>query len=114
MKILNFYPFYEEYLKSYVKTTTLRLTNAANYKQDEEVIISIGWDEEDAIHLHTARIKKIYRRRICELKKIDFRGESPDCKSQETARLVLSCIYRTLLKNDDRIWVIKFEHIKKH
>jgi len=113
MKLLNFYPFYEDYLRSYEKTTTMRLSNSASFKEGDEIMISIGWTEDKAINLHLAIIKQVYRRRICDLEKRDFEGESPDCKSQEAARLVLSCVYKTVLNKDDEIWVVKFEHTPK-
>ncbi len=113
MKRLNFYPFYEEYLRSQKKTTTFRLSSFIPFEVGEEVMISIGWTEEEAIDLHPARIRMSYRRRICDLEKKDFEGESPDCKSPEPTRLVLSCIYRTVLKENDEIWVIKFDYMLK-
>ncbi len=39
MKRLNFFPFYESYLRSREKTTTLRLNNRASLKGGEEVMI---------------------------------------------------------------------------
>ena len=110
MKHLNFFPFYEDYLRSREKTTTVRLNTRASFKEGEEVIISVGWEEDKAIDLHAGTIRKVYPRRIRDLNKTDFEGESPDCKSPETARLVLSCIYRTVLSDNDEVWVVKFDH----
>jgi hypothetical protein len=110
MKQLNFYPFYEEYLRSRKKTTTFRLTSHAHFKGGEDVMLSIGWAEDKAIDLHPGRIREVYRRRIKDLNELDFEGESPDCKSPEAAKLVLSCIYKTVVRDDDEVWIVKFEH----
>ena len=104
MKRVNFYPFYEDYLRSREKTTTFRLNNRASFKECEEVVISAGWEEDKAIDLHAGIISKVYRRRIKDLNETDFEGESPDCRSVEAAKLVLSCIYRTVLSDSDEVW----------
>jgi hypothetical protein len=110
MKQLNFYPFYEEYLRSRKKTTTFRLTSIPSFKEGDDVMISVGWEENKAINLHPGRIKKVYRRLIRDLNELDFEGESPDCKSREATKLVLSCIYKSVVRDDDEVWVVKFEH----
>lgn len=110
MKRLNFYPFYEKYLRSRKKTTTFRLTDHASFKEGDDVMLSIGWEENSAIDLHPGQIRKVYCRRIRDLNELDFEGESPDCKSPEAAKLVLSCIYRTVVSDDDEVWVVKFDH----
>jgi hypothetical protein len=76
-----------------------------------EVMLSVGWNEDEARDIHLARITHIYRKRISDLVETDFDGESPDCKSPEASMLVLSCIYKTVLTQDDFIWVVKFIHI---
>jgi hypothetical protein len=111
MKQLNFFPYYEEYLDSHIKTTTFRLDNSKSFKEGDEAMITIGWNEDGAMKLHPAKITKVYRKHISELNEFDFEGESPDCKSPEATKLVLSCIYKTVLKNDDEIFVIKFDHL---
>jgi hypothetical protein len=73
-------------------------------------MLSIGWEENNAIELHTALVRKVYPRLIGELNDLDFDGESPDCKSVEATKLVLGCIYKTKLSLKDRIWVVKFDH----
>lgn len=110
MKQLSFYPFYEELLRSRTKTTTFRVGNHASLKRGDEVMLTVGWGDKERTDLHSAIIKNIYRRRICDLNEFDFQGESPDCKSPEATRLVLSCIYRRVLGPDDEVWVIKLEH----
>lgn len=110
MKRLNFYPFYEELLRSRKKTTTFRLGNPTLLKEGDDVILSIGWDETKVEDLHPAVVRAVYRRRICDLNELDFEGESPDCKSPRATRLALSCIYKTVLSENDEVWVVKFEH----
>ena len=109
VKRLNFFPYYEELLLKRVKTTTFRLIRPS-LDEGERVMLSIGWEENSAIELHTALIRKIYPRLIGELNELDFDGESPDCKSVEATRLVLGCIYKTKLTLEDQIWVVKFDH----
>ncbi len=110
MNRLNFYPYYKEYLKSFRKTTTFRLSEKQPFEQGDKVMISVGWREDSAMDIHPATITEVYRKRICDLINIDFDGESPDCKSYEATQLVLSCIYRTVLKESDEIWIVKFSH----
>jgi len=111
MKRLNFYPVYEEYLRSKKKTTTFRLGNYGSFKRGDEMMVSIGWDESNTVELHPGRIREVYRRRVGDLNEIDFQGESPDCRTPETAKLVLGCIYRTIVRDEDELWVVKFDHV---
>lgn len=92
------------------KTTTFRLGNSNQYKEGDEVMLSIGWKVDEAIDLHPAKINKSYGRRINQLNESDLEGESPDCQTPEATKLVLSSIYRTVLRNEDEIWVLKYEH----
>jgi hypothetical protein len=112
MKRLNFFPFYESLLRSCEKTTTFRLTRPP-FEKGDDVIITVGWEEATATELHLGLIRDVYARRICDLNEHDFEGESPDCKSVEATQLVLACIYRTVLRLDHEIWVVKFEHNKR-
>lgn len=109
MKNLNFYPYYEHFLRSRQKTTTFRLA-FPDLKEGEWVMLTLGWDENQVVELHPVRIKQVYSKPISELNSYDFEGESPDCKSSEATRLVLCSIYRTLIKEQDEIWVVKFDH----
>ena len=110
MKRLNFYPYYEDYLRSKSKTTTLRLDNHLGFVPGEEIIITVGWDENSYLDLHKGIIKEVYGRLICNISERDLEGESPDCRSKETAKLVLGCIYRKKISDDDSVWIVKFEH----
>lgn len=112
MKRLNFYPYYGEYLRSRTKTTTIRLTNSAVYRKGDEVMLSLGWTEDNTVDLHIVKIREIYRRYIKDLTEIDLEGESPDCKSSEAAKLVLSCIYKAVLSDEDEVWVVKFDYME--
>jgi hypothetical protein len=110
VKRLNFYPYYEPYLRARQKTTTLRLHKPMDLQEGEQVILSVGWDEKSVVDLHRAKIRKIYPQRVDELSMDDLEGESPDCTSADAARLVLSSIYRIVVRGDDEIWVVKFDH----
>jgi uncharacterized protein YqfB (UPF0267 family) len=110
MKRLNFFPFYEDYLRSRQKTTTFRLENHESFKAGDDIIISIGWEKERYTDLCVGKIRNIYRKRIQDLSEYDFEGESPDCNSPAAVKLVLSCIYRTNLTENNEIWVIKFDY----
>lgn len=111
MKTLNFHPYYDEYLRAKKKTTTLRLSNRGDLKSGDTVMLTLGWDETNAIPLHPVKIHIVYSRRIRDLSPEDLRGESPDCRDSETARLVLGCVYRTVLRDDEEVTVVKFEHL---
>jgi hypothetical protein len=110
VKTLNFYPYYEGYLSSGNKTTTIRLRRP-NCADGEMVQLTLGWSESDARRLHNAQIISVYPKKISSLCQIDFDGESPDCKEPETTALVLSAIYRTIVRLDDTVWVVKFKHL---
>lgn len=112
MKRLNFYPYYKEYLTSQLKTTTFRLHAPVQIQEGDEVMLSVGWNEDEANDIHPARITKVYRKRILDLIESDFDGESPDCKSPEASMLVLSCIYKTVLTQKNYVWIVKFIHIQ--
>ena len=97
MKTLNFYPYYEQYLRAKEKTTTLRLTDRPDLKPGETVMLTLGWEELNATPLHPIKIRSVYSKKLCDLTSDDLKGESPDCHNSETARLVLGCVYRTVL-----------------
>jgi len=109
-KTLNFFPYYEPYLRLGRKTTTLRLGNPTELMPGQDVMLTVGWQEELARPLHVARVKAVYQKPIGQLTGEDLDGESPDCASAEAARLVLGAIYRTVLTESESIYVIKFEH----
>jgi len=72
--------------------------------------ITIGWNEASAIPIGLVVIREVYEKHLRDLTENDFEGESPDCKSIESAKLVLSCIYKVSLDDNDKVWVVKFEH----
>lgn len=112
MKTLNFFPYYEAYLSSGKKTTTFRVGDRPLLNVGEQVMLTIGWDEQRASNLHQVTIKDVYQKRISELSAHDFDGESPDCQNTEATKLVLGCVYRKVLTDDDIVCVIKFDHLK--
>ncbi len=111
MKTLNFYPYYEPYLVAMRKTTTFRL-HQPNFRPGEAVQLTAGWDEKNCKNLHKAMIESVYTKSINELTPFDFEGESPDCKDPEATALVLSSIYREIVRLDEKIWVVKFSHLR--
>ncbi len=111
MKQLNFHPQYESLLRDRKKTTTIRVGPPPDLEPGEEVMLMVGWDENAAEPVHRARILEVYSRRITDLHRQDSRGESPDCKNVAATRLVLSCIYRRVISNDEIVHVVKFEHV---
>jgi len=111
MDKLNFYPYYEKLLRLKVKTTTFRLIKPKS-KPNEQVMITVGWDKGKRRPLYLASVTTVYRKRIKNLTKQDFAGESPDCQTREATALVLSCIYRRRLTLQSKIWVVKFVHLK--
>lgn len=110
MKTLNFFPYYEPYLRAGKKTTTFRVSRPIHFLEGTEVLLTLGWDEKAVTPLHHVTIEKIYAKQICQLDAQDFDGESPDCQSPETSALVLGAIYRKILRLTDQIWVVKFRH----
>ena len=113
LKNLNFYPYYEPYLRSRAKTTTFRIAQRAPFQTREKLPITIGWDEANSAPIGFALIREVYEKPLRDLTEEDFAGESPDCRSIESAKLVLSCTYKASIDDNDKIWVVKFEHVNK-
>lgn len=111
MKRLNFFPIYESILRERRKTTTLRLGNRESLREGDLAELTIGWDTKDATLLHIVRIESVSRRRICELTDEDLAGESPDCSTVEAAAMVVGCVYRTVLRPEDEVTIVKFSHL---
>jgi hypothetical protein len=111
MKRLNFFPYYEGLLRERLKTTTFRVGSRPPYTTGEPVMLTIGWRDDEAVELHGVRVTDIYQRKVKDLQPRDFEGESPDCRDPAATRLVLSAIYRTVVLEDDDIWIVKFEHV---
>ena len=107
MRSLNFYPFYEYLLRSRQKTTTFRV-NEPLLKKGDTAVLTVGWDESNALALGEIRISDVYKKRIADLDESDFEGESQDCKSREATKLVLSAIYRKVVTDADEVWVVRF------
>ncbi len=74
-------------------------------------MLTIGWpDEKRFEELHVAVIETVREVRLADLTENDLAGESPDCLAVDAVPYVLGAIYRTTLKADDRVMVIKFSH----
>ena len=111
MKRLNFFPSYAPYLRSGAKTTTLRLQNTEKFTTGETVMLTTGWDSAHAVELDRAVITAVRRKCAGELDAADLAGESPDCRTVEAARLVLSGIYRRELADRDCVFIIDFRRV---
>jgi hypothetical protein len=110
VKTLNFYPYYEDYLSSRRKTTTFRI-HAPDYEHGDIVQLTLGWSEDVVQPLHKVEITSVYSKPISSLRDEDFDGESPDCEAPEPTALVLSAIYRQVVRVDHVVWVVKFKHL---
>lgn len=110
MKRLNFSPAYEPYLRDGRKTTTLRLANKQRLAPGDEVMLTVGWSKGQARELHRAVVTAVDCKPAGVLGTGDLHGESPDCRTPEAARLVLSGIYQTLIDERQPVYVIRFEH----
>jgi hypothetical protein len=112
MQTLNFFPYYEPLLSNHSKTTTFRL-NKPHIQPGERVRLTVGWDATNRRQLHLAQVERVYSKSLFELAADDFDGESPDCRTTEAARLVLSAIYRKTVQPQDEVWVVKFRHLRE-
>ncbi len=112
MQVLNFFPYYEPFLSDQSKTTTFRL-NRPPFQPGEQVRLTIGWEVASARQLHLVQIERLYSKRLFELAADDFDGESPDCRTRDATRLVLSAIYRRTVQPQDEVWIVKFRHLKE-
>jgi hypothetical protein len=63
MRILNFYPYYEEYLSSGRKTTTFRI-HAPGFERGDIAQLTLGWNEEVIRPLHNIEIISVYSKPI--------------------------------------------------
>ena len=109
-KRLNFFPYYADLIRSGAKTTTIRLSNRERFEPGDHVDVTLGWNLDEAGVLRSARIVSVYQKKIAELDREDFAGESPDCQEPYPTALVLGAIYRTVVHTDDLVWVVKFRY----
>jgi hypothetical protein len=75
------------------------------------VLVTAGWGAGGTHALFRARIVDLYPKTVGRLGQDDLQGESPDCRSLETTKLALSSIYRTVIGDHHRVYVIKFERL---
>lgn len=111
MKTLHFFPHYEPYLRDGSKTLTLRLANRQGLRSGDRVSICVGWEPDQRHSLFPAYIDQVRRLPLCELTEIDLRNESPDCRSVESASLVMSAVYRRLIDPTEFVYAIHFHAV---
>jgi len=112
VKILNFYPFYEDLLETGKKTTTIRMGDKTTlFSIDDQVQISIGWNLDDICVIDNGVITSVYSKKISEIVKEDVIGESPDCQNIGAIKYVLSSIYRRVLTDSDLVTIIKWSYL---
>ncbi len=110
--VLNFYPYYEELLITRQKFTTIRLGDRLDrFKLGQEVSITLGWSEEQAIPVSKAVITSVKLKKIKEVADDDLVGESPDCKTRQAIKYVLSAIYRKIATDDDYVTIISWKYV---
>jgi hypothetical protein len=113
-KTLNFFPYYQKFLESGEKTTTLRLSNKEMLQVGDKVAITVGWEPDDAKLLHEVIITSVQRKSVSDLTLDDLLGESPDCQTPESAQLVLGCVYRRVVSKNDQVWIVRFRKNREH
>lgn len=110
-KVLNFYPFYENLIKTRQKHMTLRLGRTYNgLRKGEKVKITVGWNPPEVTTVCRAIIADIQLKKIRELKNQDLIGESPDCDTKEAVPYVLSAIYRKVVTDEDYVTLIRWHY----
>jgi len=112
MKILNFYPYYEALLRTRTKSTTIRFGDQTEkYHVGDDVIITVGWNEESVKEVGKAYITSVQRKKVKEIDQTDLNGEGPDFRNVEAAKYVLSAIYRKIVDEADTVTIVKWKRL---
>lgn len=109
MKQLNFAPHYEPYVASGDKRLTVRAGNRQELAPGNAVEVTFGWDKRDAWFYGHGYIREARHCRLGDLSDDDLDGESPDCRTVESLKLVLGNIYQRPFRDEDDVWLIRFE-----
>ena len=109
MTTLNFAPHYEAWLRDGTKTTTLRLGHRLEPRAGQIVDITVGHPESEQQCIGQARVIQVRYLSVDSLTEDDLKGESPDCRSLESARRVLSEIYARELEPHEALTLIRFQ-----
>lgn len=108
---LNLFPYYRNLIDSREKMASIRLGNQSNiYKPGQVISITVGWDESAAVEVTKAKVVLVKVTRLGELGDRDLAGESPDCVRPDAVKYVLSSIYRTILKDNDPVTIVRWRY----
>jgi len=109
MTTLNFAAPYERWLRDGSKTTTLRLGHRLEPRAGE--IVEVTVDDPDGVpkSVGRARVVQVKYLSLGALTEEDLHGESPDCRSVESAGRVLRAIYDRELDPDEALTLIRFQ-----
>ena len=112
MKILNFYPYYDNLLREKSKWTTIRLGDQrSKFSVGQIAMLTIGWVENEAnAKLGQVEITSVDYKRIEDLTEEDIHGESPDCTKKDSIAFVISAVYKKVVTNKDYVTIIKWKY----
>lgn len=115
MTNLNFHPYYEQLLRKKEKFTTIRLGDRrSEFHVGDIVTITIAWDdsnEKNIMSINNVKIIDVVYKQIQNITDNDLIGESPDCISSKALPYVLSGIYRTLVKDNDFVTILRWKYL---
>jgi len=83
--------------------------NKKSKKELKKLIVHMI-DEKEAKEIAQGSITNIKMKKINELNDLDLNGESPDCVFKDSVKYVMSSIYRTIVKDDDYVTIIKWKY----
>lgn len=109
MTSLNFAPRYEALIKDGRKTTTLRLGYRLEPRAGQVVDLTIGDSDCKPKHVGQASIIQVKYLTVATLTDDDLEGESPDCRSVDSAVKVLGEIYAHQIEPHDALTLIRFQ-----
>ena len=109
MTTLNFAPPYERWLREGSKTTTLRLGHRLKPGVGEIVEVTVGLADGMRKSVGRARIIQVKYLSLAALTDDDLQGESPDCRTVESAGRVLCAIYDRDLDPNEALTLIRFQ-----
>lgn len=112
---LNFYPYYEQLLRSKEKYTTIRLGDKrSDYAVGDIVTITVGWNEKDGSNVTPiceAQIIDVLYKPVKDIAVDNLEGESPDCSLKDSIPYVLSAIYRRVVTENDFVTIIRWKYL---
>lgn len=109
MTNLNFAPSYEALIKDGRKTATLRLGYRLEPRAGQVVDLTVGNSDCEPKRVGQARIVQVKYLTVATLADDDLEGESPDCRTAESARRILGELYERELDYNDPLTLIRFQ-----